>query len=63
VFQLDRGEDESGGAKTGFGPDSVLGAEIPIQSVDGCIQNQVAIGTGVQMTPDLILDGLREPPL
>jgi len=55
--------DQLGGANTGFGPGSALGAEIPVQRVDGRIQNQMAVGAGFEMAFDLVFDGCGEPPL
>ena len=55
--------DQSGGANTGLGPGSPLGAEISVQGVDGRIQNQVAVGAGFEMAFDLVFDGCGEPPL
>ena len=54
---------QSGGANTGSGPGSALGAEISVQRVDGRIQNQMAVGAGFEMAFDLVFDGCGEPPL
>jgi len=53
---------DSGGAGARFDPGSALGAEIPVQSVDGGVQNQMAIGAHLQMALDLTFDGRRESP-
>jgi hypothetical protein len=55
--------DKSGGARARFGPGGALGAKISVQRIDGCVQNQVAIGAGFQMEFDLAFDGRGEPPL
>jgi hypothetical protein len=52
-----------GGARTGFGSDNAFRTEIAVQRVNGRIQNQVAVGTSLQMALDLDFDGLGEPPL
>jgi hypothetical protein len=56
-------EKESGGVGAWFGPCSTLGAEIPVQGVDGRVQNKFAVGTGFQMTFDLTLDGCGQSAL
>jgi len=57
------GRDESGSAKAYLGSGGALSAEIPLQCVDGRVQNQMAIGTSLQMALDLAFDGRRESPL
>ena len=57
------GRDKSGSAKAHLSSGSAFGAEIPLQRVDGRVQNQMAIGTGFQMALDLTFDGRRKSAL
>ena len=52
-----------GGARARFGTSGTLRAEIPVQRVDGRVQNQVAVGAAFQMALDLAFNGGREPSL
>jgi hypothetical protein len=55
--------DRLSGARTGLGTGSAFGAEIPVECVDGRVQNQVAVGAGFQMALNLAFNGLREATL
>jgi hypothetical protein len=47
----------SGGRKSSLSSGGALRAEIAVKSVDGSLQNQVAIGTSLQMVLDFAFYG------
>ena len=61
IYRL--GSQKSGSAKTGFVSSSTLRTEILVKSVDSRIQNQVAIGAGLQVALDFTFYRRGEAPL